>query len=78
MELEAEKLLIAKGRKPYTEGLGIEALGIEMKRGRIVTDRHMETNVKGVYAIGDCVNDYMLAHVASREREVAVENMRSH
>ena len=75
MELEAEKLLVAKGRKPYTEGLGIEALGIEMKRGRIVTDRHMETNVKGVYAIGDCVNDYMLAHVASREGEVAVENI---
>ena len=46
-----------------------------MKRGRIVTDRHMETNVKGVYAIGDCVNDYMLAHVASREGEVAVENI---
>lgn len=75
MELEAEKLLVAKGRKPYTEGLGIEALGIQMKRGRIVTDRHMETNVKGVYAIGDCVNDYMLAHVASREGEVAVENI---
>ena len=75
LELEAEKLLVAKGRKPYTEGLGIEALGIEMKRGRIVTDRHMETNVKGVYAIGDCVNDYMLAHVASREGEVAVENI---
>lgn len=75
MEMEAEKLLVAKGRRPYTEGLGIEALGIETKRGRIVTDRHMETNVKGVYAIGDCVNDYMLAHVASREGEVAVENM---
>ena len=74
-ELEAEKLLVAKGRKPYTEGLGLDALGIEMKRGRIVTDAHMETNVKGIYAIGDCVNAYMLAHVASREGEVAVENV---
>lgn len=75
VELEAEKLLVAKGRKPYTEGLGLDALGIEMKRGRIVTDAHMETNVKGIYAIGDCVNAYMLAHVASREGEVAVENI---
>ena len=75
VEIEAEKHLVAKGRKPYTEGLGLEALGVEMKRGRVVTDSHMETNVKGVYAIGDCVNDYMLAHVASREGEVAVENI---
>ena len=74
----AEKLLVAKGRKPYTEGLGLEALGIETGRGRILTDAHMETNVKGVYAIGDCVNPYMLAHVASREGEVAAENIMGH
>ncbi|NLL36489.1 MAG: dihydrolipoyl dehydrogenase [Fretibacterium sp.] len=74
-ELVTEKLLVAKGRKPYTEGLGLEALGIQTKRGRIVTDKHMQTNVPNVYAIGDCVNDYMLAHVASREGEVAAENI---
>ncbi len=73
--LKAEKLLVAKGRKPYTDGLGLEALGIETKRGRIVTDSFMETNVKGIYAIGDCVNDYMLAHVASKEGETAVDNI---
>ncbi|MDR1874302.1 MAG: NAD(P)/FAD-dependent oxidoreductase, partial [Synergistaceae bacterium] len=74
-ELLAEKLLVAKGRRPYTRGLGVEALGIRMERGRILTDRHMETSVRGVYAIGDCVNSYMLAHVASREGEVAVDNI---
>ncbi len=74
----AEKLLVAKGRKPYTKGLGIEALGIKTERGRILTDAHMETNVKGVYAIGDCVNHYMLAHVASREGEVAAEAIMGH
>ncbi|MDR1977263.1 MAG: dihydrolipoyl dehydrogenase [Synergistaceae bacterium] len=74
-EILAEKLLVAKGRRPYTLGLGLEALGVTMERGRILTDRHMETNVRGVYAIGDCVNSYMLAHVASREGEVAVENI---
>ena len=74
-ELEAEKFLVAKGRKPFTEGLGLEASGVEIRRGRIVTDAHMETTVKGIYAIGDCVNRYMLAHVASREGEVAVDNI---
>lgn len=77
-ELEAEKILVAKGRRSYTEGLGLDALGVEMSRGKIVTDSHMETNVKGIYAIGDCVNSYMLAHVASREGEVAVENIMGH
>jgi dihydrolipoamide dehydrogenase len=74
-EILAEKLLVAKGRRPYTRGLGVETLGVKMERGRILTDKRMETNVKGVYAIGDCVNSYMLAHVASREGEVAVENI---
>ncbi|GHT00723.1 dihydrolipoyl dehydrogenase [Synergistales bacterium] len=77
-QIEAEKLLVAKGRRPYTKGLGIEALGVNMARGRVVTDAHMETNVPGVYAIGDCVNSYMLAHVASREGEVAAEHIMGH
>lgn len=74
-KIEAEKLLVAKGRRPYTEGLGLDALGVKTERGRVVTDAHMETNVPGVYAIGDCVNSYMLAHVASKEGEVAAENI---
>ncbi|MDR3231002.1 MAG: dihydrolipoyl dehydrogenase [Synergistaceae bacterium] len=77
-EVVAEKLLVAKGRKPFTKNLGIENLGVKTERGRILTDLHMETNVKGVYAVGDCVNSYMLAHVASREGEVAVEHIMGH
>jgi dihydrolipoamide dehydrogenase len=73
--ITAEKLLVAKGRRPYTRGLGLEALGVKTERGRILTNDRMETGVEGIYAIGDCVNSYMLAHVASREGEVAVENI---
>jgi dihydrolipoamide dehydrogenase len=74
-KIEAEKLLVAKGRRPYTRGLGLEALGVKMERGRVLTNDRMETSVEGIYAIGDCVNSYMLAHVASREGEAAVENI---
>ncbi|MDR3264468.1 MAG: dihydrolipoyl dehydrogenase [Synergistaceae bacterium] len=74
-QVRAEKLLVAKGRRPYTRGAGLEALGVKIERGRILTDRSMETNVKGLYAIGDCTNSYMLAHVASREGEIAVESI---
>jgi dihydrolipoamide dehydrogenase len=71
----AEKLLVAKGRRPYIKDAGLEALGVKIERGRVLTDDRMETNVEGIYAIGDCVNSYMLAHVASREGEIAVENI---
>jgi dihydrolipoamide dehydrogenase len=77
-KIVAEKLLVAKGRRPYTRGAGLEALGIKTDRGRVLTNDRMETNVEGVYAIGDCVNSYMLAHVASKEGEVAVENILEH
>jgi dihydrolipoamide dehydrogenase len=66
--LEAEVVLVATGRKPYTDGLGLEALGVEMeKRGQIKTDEHWQTNVKGIYAIGDAVAGPMLAHKAEDE-----------
>ncbi|MDR1730511.1 MAG: dihydrolipoyl dehydrogenase [Synergistaceae bacterium] len=77
-KIKAEKLLVAKGRRPYIQGLGAEALGIRTERGHIVVNDRMETCVEGVYAIGDCVNSFMLAHVASREGEVAVENILGH
>jgi dihydrolipoamide dehydrogenase len=77
-KIAAEKLLVAKGRRPYIRELGLEALGVKTQRGRVLTDSRMETGVKGVYAIGDCVNAYMLAHVASKEGEVAVENIMGH
>jgi dihydrolipoamide dehydrogenase len=66
--LEAEVVLVATGRKPFTDGLGLEALGVEMdKRGQIRTDDHWQTNVKGIYAIGDAIAGPMLAHKAEDE-----------
>lgn len=73
-KLEAEVMLVAVGRKPYIEGLGLEELGIQMDRGRIVVNEKMETSVEGIYAIGDLVPTVALAHVASKEGMVAVEN----
>jgi dihydrolipoamide dehydrogenase len=71
----AEVVLLATGRRAYTEGAGVEEIGVKMERGRIVANERMATNVPGVYAIGDCVGRFLLAHVASREGEVAVENI---
>jgi dihydrolipoamide dehydrogenase len=66
--LEAETVLVATGRRPYTQGLGLEALGVAMtKRGQIATDGHYATNVKGLYAIGDVIPGPMLAHKAEDE-----------
>ncbi|KAB2879235.1 MAG: dihydrolipoyl dehydrogenase [Albidovulum sp.] len=72
--LEAEVVLVATGRKPYTDGLGLEALGVEMeKRGQVKTDAHWQTNVKGVYAIGDAIVGPMLAHKAEDEGMAVAE-----
>lgn len=66
--LEADVVLVATGRKPYTEGLGLEALGVAMeKRGQVTTDGHFATNIKGLYAIGDAITGPMLAHKAEDE-----------
>jgi dihydrolipoamide dehydrogenase len=70
-----EVVLLATGRRAFTEGVGIEEIGVELDRGRIVVDEHMQTRVPCVYAIGDCVGRFLLAHVASREGEVAVEHI---
>jgi dihydrolipoamide dehydrogenase len=71
-------LLYAKGRFPYTQSLGIENIGIQINRGNIEVDERMRTAVDGVYAIGDVVPGPMLAHVASYEGEVAVDNILGH
>jgi len=70
----AQKVLIATGRKPYTEGLGLEKTGIGLDKGRILVNERMETNLPGVFAIGDVVGGVLLAHVASGEGIVASEN----
>ena len=71
---EAEKVLVAVGRRANTASLNLNKAGIENDRGRIKTNQKMETNVKGVYAIGDCLGEVMLAHVASVQGEIAAEN----
>lgn len=74
-EVKCDLVLLSAGRKPFTQGLGVEKLGLEMNRAAIVTDSHLCTNVAGVYAIGDCNGKLMLAHTAYREAEVAVNHM---
>lgn len=74
-ELTADIVLVATGRRPYTDGLGLENLGVEMERGMVKTDHHFATNVPGIYAIGDVIAGPMLAHKAEEEGIAAVENL---
>jgi len=74
--IDAEVVLVATGRKPYTAGLGLEALGVEMlPRGQIKTDDHFSTSIKGIYAIGDAIPGPMLAHKAEDEGMALAEIM---
>jgi dihydrolipoamide dehydrogenase len=73
-QVVADVVLVATGRKPFTEGLGLDALGVELsERGQIKTDGHWQTNIKGVYAIGDCIAGPMLAHKAEDEGMAVAE-----
>jgi len=75
-ELKAETVLVAVGRKPHTEGLGLRDVGVELDdRGFIQVDTRYRTNVDGIWAIGDVVPGPMLAHKASEEGIAAVEHM---
>ena len=76
VSFEAEKVLVAIGRKANTASLNLEVAGLANDRGRIIVNDKMETSVPGVYAIGDCVKGYaQLAHTASAMGEVAAENI---
>lgn len=69
-------VLVATGRRPYTDGLGLEELGIKKDRlGRIEVDDHFRTAVPNIYAIGDCIDGPMLAHKAEEEGIAAVETI---
>ena len=65
--LSADVVLVAIGRRPVTDGLGLDALGVAQDHGRVVIDDHFATNVPGIYAIGDVVRGPMLAHKAEDE-----------
>jgi dihydrolipoamide dehydrogenase len=71
--LDADVVLVAIGRRPYLDGLGLEAAGVKTERGRIVIDDHFATTVPGVYAIGDAVRGAMLAHKAEDEGAALAE-----
>src|SRR5215204_679355 len=73
--LEADILLSAVGIQPNIEGIGLEELGIKTDKGRIVTDKYYQTNVPGIYAIGDCTPGQALAHVASKEAIICAESI---
>ena len=72
---EGDKILVSIGRRPVTAGFGLENLGVELDRGGIRVDAGMRTNIPGVYAAGDVTGFSMLAHTASREGEVVVNNL---
>jgi dihydrolipoamide dehydrogenase len=74
--LEADRVLLAVGRRPYTEGLGLENAGLFTdEKGRIPVDEHLRTKLPHIYAIGDVIRGPMLAHKASEEGIAAVEHM---
>ncbi len=74
--MDADTVLVATGRKPYTEGLGLDALGVEVsERGQVKTDGRYATNIKGVYAIGDAIDGPMLAHKAEDEGMAVAEGI---
>jgi len=78
-EIMAERVLVAIGFKPNSKNLGLEALGVKLDpRGHIVVDDQMQTNVKGIYAIGDVIGGAYLAHKASKEGEIAAEVLAGH
>lgn len=75
-ELAVDVVLVATGRRPYTEGLGLKELGVAQDRlGRVVVDKEFKTNVPGVFAIGDVIDGPMLAHKAEEEGIACVENL---
>ena len=74
--LEADIVLVSIGRRPFTEGLGLEEAGVKLDaRGRVATDTHFKTNVAGIWAIGDCREGPMLAHKAEDEAVACIENI---
>ncbi len=76
--IEAEKLLVSVGRRPYTEHLGLDKLSVETRRGSVVVNEYMQTSHPHIYAAGDITGYSLLAHTAYREAEVAIHHMLGH
>lgn len=75
---DVEWVILAVGRRPVTEGVGLEEAGVATERGYVKVDAYQRTNVPGIYAIGDCTPTIWLAHVASAEGIVAAETIAGH
>jgi mycothione reductase len=74
--VSADVLLVATGRHPATESFGAQAAGLELdEHGRVVVDRHFQTSVPGVWALGDAVNDHQLKHLANAQMRVVAHNL---
>lgn len=73
--LEADVVLVATGRRPYTDNLGLEEVGVETERGMVKTDGNWRTNIEGIYAIGDVIAGPMLAHKAEDEGVAVAETI---
>ncbi len=74
----ADKVILAVGRRPYTRGLNLERIGVEVERGFVKVDGSLRTSIPHIYAAGDCVGGALMAHKASYEGEIAVENALGH
>ncbi len=74
-QIDADVVLVATGRRPYTDGLGLEAAGVETERGMVKTNAHWQTNVPGIWAIGDVIAGPMLAHKAEDEGMAVAEEL---
>jgi dihydrolipoamide dehydrogenase len=75
IELKGDYCLVSIGRRPYTDGLGLDKIGIETERGQIPVDNHLRTKVDNIYAIGDVVRGAMLAHKAEEEGVMVAEQL---
>lgn len=73
-KIETQYVLVCVGRKANIDGSGIEDIGIETKKGKVLVDKYLQSSTEGIYAVGDIIDTPFLAHVASKEGEVAVEN----
>src|SRR5438094_837463 len=76
--VDADQVLLAVGRVPFTQGLDADKAGVKLARGRVVVDEHLHTDADGIWAIGDLIRGIMLAHVASYEGVCAVDNIAGH
>jgi dihydrolipoamide dehydrogenase len=76
--IDADKIMVAVGRRPNSENLGLETVGVKVDRGFVPVDKQLRTNVAGIYAIGDLCGQPMLAHKASHEAEVVAEVIAGH